>query len=422
VQGFSKADELAKLAELKHRGLLSEKEYRGERRALLGPNTPKVRASLAIGVVVVFAIAGVIGFRLGQTPSHSNASNSKLPLNATLTSTAAETSAVSWAQAQIGSRKWYGLCLTFVQDAYQYGAGINLPNETSGVVYNSNTDPEDVWGHFSGGIWQATTNESGIPYGALVFFNAKPGYDPEDYSHVTIMGAGDEMISTPDVANESVVHEETFAQVARAYATYVGWWLPDGTSTPPAPAPTSPPATAPPATSPPSTSPVATSPPSGGGSQSSASSGSGGATSATSGAAPANPKTPTGSSGSSPSTASTPASNGSGGSQPPPTTTPTTVPAPTTYSETVGSVAHTWTNYTNAGGTEGPSIANGQTVAITCKLTGFAVADGNTWWYQIAQSPWDNNYYVSADAFYNNGQTSGSLVGTPFVDPNVPNC
>ena len=62
------------------------------------------------------------------------------------------------------------------------------------------------------------------------------------------------------------------------------------------------------------------------------------------------------------------------------------------------------------------------TVQVACKVSGFRVADGNTWWYRIASAPWSNNYYVSADAFYNNGQTSGSLVGTPFVDSNVPNC
>ena len=93
-----------------------------------------------------------------------------------------------------------------------------------------------------------------------------------------------------------------------------------------------------------------------------------------------------------------------------------------TFSETVGGVAHTWTNYSNAGGTEGPAIQSNQTVQITCKVNGFQVADGNTWWYKIASSPWSNAYYVSADAFYNNGQTSGSLIGTPFDDPNVPDC
>lgn len=111
---------------------------------------------------------------------------------------------------------------------------------------------------------------------------------------------------------------------------------------------------------------------------------------------------------------------------PPATTTPTTptspAPTPQTYSETPGSVVHTWTDYADAGGTEGPTIPSNETVQIACKVTGFAVADGNTWWYKIASSPWSGTYYGSADAFYNDGATSGSLIGTPFVDPNVPNC
>jgi hypothetical protein len=103
-------------------------------------------------------------------------------------------------------------------------------------------------------------------------------------------------------------------------------------------------------------------------------------------------------------------SGGSGGGSPP------------TYAETTGSVAHTWTDYANAGGIEGPEIASNQTVEIACWVSGFAVADGNTYWYQIASSPWNDAYYVSADAFYNNGETSGTLIGTPWVDPAVPNC
>ena len=108
-----------------------------------------------------------------------------------------------------------------------------------------------------------------------------------------------------------------------------------------------------------------------------------------------------------------------GGSSPPPPPPP---PPPATYQETVGGVAHTWTDYSSAGGSQGPSIAPSQTVAIACKVTGFRVSDGDTWWYRIAQSPWNSAYYVSADAFYNNGATSGPLSGTPFVDGNVPNC
>ena len=111
---------------------------------------------------------------------------------------------------------------------------------------------------------------------------------------------------------------------------------------------------------------------------------------------------------------------GSGGTGATPTTP--TQPAETTYPETTGSVVHTWTDYADAGGTEGPEIPSNDTVRVSCKISGFATEDGNTWWYRIASSPWDNAYYGSADAFYNNGATSGSLIDTPFVDSNVPSC
>jgi hypothetical protein len=105
-----------------------------------------------------------------------------------------------------------------------------------------------------------------------------------------------------------------------------------------------------------------------------------------------------------------------------PESPPSSPSPPQTWSETTGGVTHTWTNYTNAGGYEGPSVPSNATVQIACKLTGFAVADSNTWWYRIASSPWNGSYYSSADAFYNDGATSGSLLGTPFVDPSVGNC
>jgi hypothetical protein len=107
---------------------------------------------------------------------------------------------------------------------------------------------------------------------------------------------------------------------------------------------------------------------------------------------------------------------------PPAAPPPSPPPPPVTYGETTGGETHTWTNYTNAGGYEGPVIPTHTTVQIACKLTGFAVADGNTWWYQVASSPWNQAYYASADAFYNNGQASGTLAGTPYVDGNVRNC
>ena len=99
-----------------------------------------------------------------------------------------------------------------------------------------------------------------------------------------------------------------------------------------------------------------------------------------------------------------------------------TVPTPSNQVETTGGAANTWTNYLNAGGTQGPTVGAFHTIAISCRLNGFRVADGNTWWYQIASSPWNDTYYVSADAFFNNGATSGSLSGTPFVDPTIPLC
>jgi hypothetical protein len=106
-----------------------------------------------------------------------------------------------------------------------------------------------------------------------------------------------------------------------------------------------------------------------------------------------------------------------------PTPVPTQVPVPPPpISETTGAEAHTWTSYSNAGGNEGQVIPSHTTVQITCKVTGFKVDDGNTWWYRIASNPWNNNYYVSADPFYNNGQTQGPLLNTPFVDNAVPNC
>jgi surface antigen len=115
---------------------------------------------------------------------------------------------------------------------------------------------------------------------------------------------------------------------------------------------------------------------------------------------------------------------------PPPTTsgpaptnpTPTITTPPPTYAETTGGVANTWSDYQDAGGAGGPQIGSNQTVQIACWVSGFTVADGNTYWYQIASSPWNGQYYVSADAFYNNGATSGSLAGTPFVDPAVRAC
>jgi hypothetical protein len=99
-----------------------------------------------------------------------------------------------------------------------------------------------------------------------------------------------------------------------------------------------------------------------------------------------------------------------------------TPPAQSTFPETAGGYANTWTDYRSAGGTAGPGITSGQTVQVRCRREGFRVSSGNTWWYLLASSPWNDGFYATADAFYNNGQTSGTLIGTPFFDPQIPLC
>jgi len=90
--------------------------------------------------------------------------------------------------------------------------------------------------------------------------------------------------------------------------------------------------------------------------------------------------------------------------------------------EVSGGVAHTWSNPQTAGGHAGPEIMPRQHVLIACRLKGFKVPDGNVWWYLLASKPWSDRFYATADTFYNNGRTSGSLRGSAFVDPTVARC
>jgi hypothetical protein len=92
------------------------------------------------------------------------------------------------------------------------------------------------------------------------------------------------------------------------------------------------------------------------------------------------------------------------------------------YVEVAGAPIHTWSIAQTASGTEGPTIPSKAFVTVTCVAEGFRVADGNAWWYRVGSAPWSNQYYASADGFYNNNTSSGSLRGTPFVDPRVPRC
>jgi len=62
------------------------------------------------------------------------------------------------------------------------------------------------------------------------------------------------------------------------------------------------------------------------------------------------------------------------------------------------------------------------TIDVACRVEGYAVPDGNTWWYLIASYPWSKRFYVTADAFFNGDDGADSLSGTPFVDAKVPLC
>jgi hypothetical protein len=90
--------------------------------------------------------------------------------------------------------------------------------------------------------------------------------------------------------------------------------------------------------------------------------------------------------------------------------------------EVSGGVAHTWSNPHVAGGRAGREIMGGESVLIACRLRGFKVQDGNVWWYLIDSRPWSRRFFVTADTFYNDGRTSGSLRGSAFVDPRVARC
>jgi hypothetical protein len=99
---------------------------------------------------------------------------------------------------------------------------------------------------------------------------------------------------------------------------------------------------------------------------------------------------------------------------------------PTTYTEQEGHHGvNTFTDYHNASG-QGPSIAPGQYVQVSCKIYDPTIASVNPdgYWYRIASSPWNNGYYSPANTFMN-GDAWGCWVTSSCVhntDWAVPNC
>jgi hypothetical protein len=108
--------------------------------------------------------------------------------------------------------------------------------------------------------------------------------------------------------------------------------------------------------------------------------------------------------------------SGAGSSNPPPAPPPTW-----REQETPNHPVNTFTNYHNASGM-GPPIAAGQWVDVYCKAYDPTIVSVNPdgYWYRIASSPWNGNYYSPANTFMN-----GDPYGGPYThntDFAVPNC
>lgn len=385
--GDGVSEEIGKLAALRDSGVLTEKEFQSQKKALLRANQSRLgmvgqsfltpTRLVAIGAVIAVVVALAV-IRPGTS------SPSPVQFQETAASATQVELADNYAKSFVPQDYLSGDCLEFVADAWDQ-AGIHIDSSPTALTYWE-TDPNHFVEHASPKLYDNP------PAGAMMFWGVTQW---SSAGHVGLSLGNGTVVSTAAYPYlEGANGVEIFPLTRRSPLTYnyLGWIMP-GESASATPTPTLAPKAPP--TSQPSSS--ATTPP---------------PTIAPSG-------TPTSGHSSTP----TPVPSSSPSSQPTtPPTTPAPPPPPATYAETAGGVAHTWTDYANASGSEGPSVPAFATVQIACRVTGFAVADGNTWWYRIASSPWNNAYYVSADAFYNNGSTSGPLKGTPFVDPNVPNC
>ncbi len=423
----SAAEEIAKLATLRQRGVISEREFKRQKRRLTaGEENRRApwRTAGVAGLVVACALAALVFLvanKNKQPHDDPHTSGATVRVKYASVTTTQVQQAINWATSHVNDDFDSGACLNFVYLAWQ-AAGVDIGG------YFPSDDPVTYWAHDYGGYFEHAS--PGVyndpPPGALVFWGAT-GWNSS--GHVALSLGNNQVVSTSAypyagrIADSPLVFTFNLSQRSPTTYNYLGWMLPGdivSTPAPPAPTPTQP---GPPGTSglQAGTPPGQSSPPTSPGVRS----GSHGSspvvpTSAATKSPPAGPPLQT----ARPSPTPEPKSGGQP-SAPGPPASPATAALPTTattWSETTGGVTHTWTDYSDAGGNQGPSIPSNATVQIACRVQGFQVADGNTWWYKIASAPWDNGFYASADAFYNNGQTSGSLVGTPFVDPNVATC
>lgn len=93
-----------------------------------------------------------------------------------------------------------------------------------------------------------------------------------------------------------------------------------------------------------------------------------------------------------------------------------------TWKETTFSQSDTFADFMNAGDPLGASLKPKQAVWVSCRVKGFAVTDGDRWWYRLAQSPWNDRYYASTDNFYNTPTPTGNPINGVVFDKRVPVC
>jgi hypothetical protein len=100
-----------------------------------------------------------------------------------------------------------------------------------------------------------------------------------------------------------------------------------------------------------------------------------------------------------------------------------TPPESKLYPEQQGSHgANTFTNPHNASGM-GPRVDAWAWVNISCKVYAPEIASVNPdgYWYRLHDAPWNDQYYVAANTFWN-GDVPGQLPYTHNTDWSVPNC
>lgn len=112
--------------------------------------------------------------------------------------------------------------------------------------------------------------------------------------------------------------------------------------------------------------------------------------------------------------------------QPKPSTATTSTappPPPMTFDEIGGTRLGSKTFRDTQGLDLGPNtIQFGQTVQVSCKVFDPRMDSANPdgYWYRIASTPWDNEFYAVANTF-TNGAPLGSI-GPPHTDMRVPDC